>query len=76
MAKMLSGIGVRVQFSVFECRMNENEKIRLRKKIMEIFNVKEDRIRWYPLCGPCCNRIINQGLAYPNETNDDSFYLV
>jgi len=51
-AKMLRSFGNRVQFSVFECRMNENEITSLRRKIMDICNIKEDRIRWYPLCVP------------------------
>jgi CRISPR-associated protein Cas2 len=73
-ARALAGYGERVQYSVFECRLDERELLQLRHKIAAVADTKCDRIRWYPLCRPCHGRIIQQGTG--NPPGDEGFYLV
>ena len=73
-AKALAGYGERVQFSVFECRLDERELIQLRRRIAAVVDAESDRIRWYPLCRPCNGRIVQQGNG--GLPADEGFYLV
>ncbi len=73
-AEALAGYGERVQYSVFECRLNDTELALLRNKICAVADLQHDRIRWYPLCRPCHTRVVQQGHgAIPP---DEGFYLV
>jgi CRISPR-associated protein Cas2 len=73
-AKALAGYGERVQYSVFECRLDERELMQLRHRIAAIVAKESDRIRWYPLCRPCHGRIAQQGNG--GLPTDEGFYLV
>lgn len=48
-AKVCEGYGQRVQFSVFECKLNDMEMERIRVKLLKIINTKEDSLRIYHL---------------------------
>ena len=50
-AKACEGRGQRVQFSVFECTVNEVELERLRSKLLKIIHKEEDSLRIYHLRG-------------------------
>ena len=73
-AKALAGYGERVQYSVFECRLDEREIMQLRRRIAAIADAVCDRIRWYPLCRPCHGQIVQQGNG--GLLTDEGFYLV
>ncbi len=74
-AELLGGYGERVQFSVFECRVNEHEIEDLRQKVMTVADKENDRIRWYPLCHPCFDRVTAEGKNSISE-GDDGYYIV
>ena len=61
-SKILEGYGVRIQYSVFECRLNEK---RFQKMYQDIFKVTENEqdgsIRIYMLCKNCENRTVTIG---------------
>lgn len=42
--------GVRVQYSVFECRISASQWVGLRAKLLEIHEPKKDSLRFYMLC--------------------------
>lgn len=42
--------GVRVQFSVFECRINAPQWAVLRARLLQIHNPMKDSLRFYVLC--------------------------
>jgi CRISPR-associated protein Cas2 len=44
--------GQRVQFSVFECRVNEAQYERLRERLLKILNKEQDSLRIYRLPVP------------------------
>ena len=73
-AKALAGYGARVQYSVFECRLDARELRQLRQRIAAIADAERDRIRWYPLCRPCYGRLVQQGNG--GLPADEGFYLV
>ena len=73
-ANALAGYGERVQYSVFECRLNAREFAVLRQRIADLVDLTCDRIRWYPLCRPCHGRVVQQGEGQVPE--DEGFYLV
>ena len=57
-AKILEGYGVRIQYSVFECRLNEKKY----GKLLELMaGAKEGNIRLYSLCENCLSKICTIG---------------
>ena len=57
-AKTLEGYGMRVQYSVFECRLGEKKYKELYEKLIQLMaDVEEGNIRFYFLCGNCEEKI-------------------
>lgn len=52
-AKTLLDFGDRVQYSVFEARLDKKLLDKLVQKLLEIIEESEDSIRIYPLCAAC-----------------------
>lgn len=50
-AKLCEGYGQRVQFSVFECTVNELELEKFRTRLLNVVNPDEDSLRIYRLQG-------------------------
>lgn len=48
-AKVLEDYGVRVQYSVFECDVMPCEWVKLKNKLLKIYNPDEDSLRFYTL---------------------------
>ena len=60
-AKTCEGFGQRVQFSVFECTVNEADFERLRQKLVKIINEEEDSLRIYHLRGDRADYLEHHG---------------
>ncbi len=73
-AKALEDYGKRVQYSVFECILKEEQINRLKSKLQRIINNEEDSVRYYKLCNPCKGKIIIQGQGKVSE--DEDFYII
>jgi len=58
-----------------ECRLNRTEMQALRRRLLELAEPGADRLRFYPLCGPCSLRICEQGLG-AIETEGEGGYRV
>jgi CRISPR-associated protein Cas2 len=52
-AKTLLDFGDRVQYSVFEAKLDKKLLDKLIQKLIEIIEESEDSIRVYPLCATC-----------------------
>ncbi|MBM3274462.1 MAG: CRISPR-associated endonuclease Cas2 [Candidatus Sericytochromatia bacterium] len=52
-AKLLEDFGTRVQFSVFDCLLDERRFLELRGKLIELIDQEFDSIRFYTLCKRC-----------------------
>jgi len=48
-ARVMEGFGVRVQKSVFECRLNKRELASLQSKLSKVIDDSEDSVRLYPM---------------------------
>lgn len=63
LAKTLEDFGDRVQYSVFECILDEHLLKKMTARINKIILPKDDSVRIYTLCGSCEKviKIIGQG---------------
>lgn len=55
-AAMMEQYGVRVQFSVFECRLNKERMTRLLDDIKRVINRRHDKVTLIALCQSCVQR--------------------
>jgi len=60
-ARVLDDFGDRVQESVFEVLADEECIRALLLDLKSIIDVKEDKVRAYPLCDSCARKIIDLG---------------
>lgn len=51
LARLLQGYGERVQYSVFECMLDDDQHAALRRRMERLVNAQEDSVRFYRL-GP------------------------
>jgi len=68
-AKTLLDFGDRVQYSVFEAKLDKKLLDKLIQKLIEIIEESEDSIRVYPLCAACETgiSILGQGKIMKEE---------
>jgi CRISPR-associated protein Cas2 len=60
--------GMRRQYSVFMCRLSAKDLVRLKSRLYDIINLKEDQVMFVPLCSRCAEAIETIGL--PMEKHD------
>jgi CRISPR-associated protein Cas2 len=65
-SNVLKNYGARVQYSVFECQLREQELFDLRSRLLDLIE-PEDTLRWYPLCKWCKNAVSWRGRGKPAE---------
>ncbi len=58
--KILEKLGVRINYSVFECMLTRTQLETLQKEIAPLINKKEDTVAYYPICVKCFSKIIYQ----------------
>ena len=66
-ARVMEDFGVRVLYSVFECRLSEEEFAIMRRAVEEIIDALEDRVRYYRLCEACRKPVVH--LGYGKQTH-------
>lgn len=73
-SKCLENYGTRVQYSVFECLIDNQRFSLLHSELDKIIKKDEDSIRFYTLCSMCEKKIsiIGQG----EVTKDQDVYVV
>lgn len=69
---LLKDHGARVQYSVFECRLDNQALAGLRTAINNEL-APADQVRWYPLCRYCQESIQWQGKGQP--ARDDGYFI-
>lgn len=76
-AKELLNYGRRVQYSVFECRISQNDFNELYKKLALLtVNMEEGSVRFYHICGKCEKEIWELGLPREEDTDIDGIFIV
>lgn len=61
-SKILEDYGVRVQYSVFESDMNEDELKKVMNYLRSIIDPSTDNIKFYSLCLNCEKKILSLGV--------------
>jgi CRISPR-associated protein Cas2 len=74
LAHALEDFGRRVQYSVFECLLDEEHLGRLRVRVAALIEGEEDSVRIYRLCAECAGRLEIHGLG--QVTKDPEAYIV
>lgn len=69
LARYLEGIGLRVQYSVFELDINPQQLDNICLELEHCIDEQEDSLRIYPICGTCANRHLKLGKSAPVERN-------
>lgn len=58
--KILERVGVRVNYSVFECMLTDAQYASLQTEIQSAIKAKEDQVAFYPICVDCYSKIVYQ----------------
>ena len=74
LARVLKDFGVRVQYSVFECLLDEQLLERMVTRIRDLLEESKDQVRIYQLCGACEKTV--QILGEGEITKDPEVYIV
>lgn len=72
--KLLKGYGAHVQFSVFECELDDGQLARLKLELLDLVDPHLDSVRLYQLDAKAVRRI--QVLGIGRVTVDPLFYRV
>ncbi|HQU32622.1 MAG: CRISPR-associated endonuclease Cas2 [Planctomycetia bacterium] len=69
LAKALEDFGDRVQYSVFECILDDDLLAKMMSRINKIIAEEFDRVRIYALCAKCEGviKVLGQGKVTKNE---------
>ena len=66
----LEAFGYRVNYSVFECELNQTKLRKLKEKIEELVDVNYDSVRFYHICENCLPKsfeLCNKGDIFEKE---------
>ncbi|HEY6323091.1 MAG TPA: CRISPR-associated endonuclease Cas2 [Thermoanaerobaculia bacterium] len=73
-AKVLLDFGARVQFSVFECRLEAAQVERLARRLGAVIDEQEDSVRIYRICQECAPKVMILGTGVVTE--DPEVYVI
>ncbi len=66
--KTLKNYGAHVQYSVFECDLNDTQFAGLKKQLGKLIVLNQDSVRFYFLCADDVKKIRAVGVGPPVET--------
>lgn len=69
-AQACEDYGVRVQKSVFECRVGSREWVQLRARLLDEFKTDEDSLRFYILDEAVARQTEHHGVAKPLDLTE------
>jgi CRISPR-associated protein Cas2 len=69
-ARLMKNYGGRVQKSVFECDINDNLYVEMKRKIEKVIDLERDSVRYYFFCEKCRERIEISGKGVYTEIED------
>ncbi len=72
-AEILKDFGTRVQYSVFECLLTEDQFAVLLRRLRLSIDPTTDSLRCYRLCQACVDEIIVEGRG--DVTQDEDVYI-
>lgn len=66
---ILKSYGQWVQYSIFECQLNDTQYAKLRSRLHKLIKTDTDNIRFYSLCSCCFGKVERIGGApVPDDT--------
>lgn len=65
--KILEKVGLRINFSVFECMLSDSQYEQLKADIAQKINIKYDSVVYYPICLDCYSKIVYQMKCLPTH---------
>lgn len=68
-AKVCEDYGVRVQYSVFECRLEADQFQAFWETIKKRINPEEDRLIAYRICAGCAKDVLTAGTMITTKDN-------
>ena len=74
-AKCLSGYGIRVNFSVFECSLKSKAVSKMKAELKDIIKDDKDSIRIYQLCKDCAEKTETCGCGLPGFAEGGLMYV-
>lgn len=74
LAKYLSGVGLRVQMSVFELRLQPEKLLTICREIEEIIDMSLDTVRIYSICASCESKSVFIGKRASCEYESAIFF--
>jgi CRISPR-associated protein Cas2 len=74
-ANLLKGYGLRVQKSVFECMLNDEQLQMVKRKIARYLKPEEDQVRFYLMSGHTRRKVLILGAQPEREIDDDVFIV-
>ena len=69
-AKACEAYGQRVQYSVFECTLNEKQFHAMKKRVLSIIDEKQDSVRFYKLPNERARRVEEFGVGEVIDFNE------
>lgn len=73
--KALKGYGLRVQKSVFECVLTQEQLEYVEMLLSRCLKLQEDQVRFYPMSGHTRRKIKILGIQPEAEVDDDIFIV-
>jgi CRISPR-associated protein Cas2 len=74
-AKLLKGYGLRVQKSVFECLLSDEQLQLVKTRLDRYLKLEEDQVRFYPMSGHTRRKVMILGMQPDREIDDDAFIV-
>lgn len=69
-AKICEGYGIRVQYSLFECRLTEADLARLKIELEDVLDTDVDHVRFYRFAGDVADSRQTLGTSSVSELED------
>lgn len=73
-AKIMENYGVRVQYSFFQCDIDENIMEKMKNNILKELDLEHDYFFIYPLCSKCSKKAVVDGQGELLEL--ESFFII
>jgi len=70
----LTGFGVWVQYSVFECFLDRKQRLLMEARLLKEIHQREDTVRIYGLCGTCTSKVDILGRG--EKPQEEHIYLL
>lgn len=73
--KILQGYGRHVQFSLFECRLRQEDLLRMQNRVEKKLRKDEDSVVYYFLCEDCARQIQRVGEEKTPTTDEGTMVI-